>query len=57
MAIARAVLSLKPQGLDSSADGEKNTKADSSAAIALPGLEFAKEIVKLIGDTAKSVGK
>lgn len=55
ISIARAVLSLKPQGLESSADGDG--KSDGGAASSLPGLEFAKEVIKLVTDTAQSIRK
>lgn len=57
ISITRAVLSLNPKGLDSSADGEKGGKPDGTAAISLPGLEFAKEVIKLVTDTAQSIRK
>lgn len=56
ISIARAVLSLKPQGLEGG-DGEKDSKPDSGAAISLPGLDFAKEVIKLVVDTAQSIRK
>lgn len=55
ISIARAVLSLKPQGLESS--GDVDGKLDSSATNSLPGLEFAKEVVKLVTDTMQGVRK
>lgn len=57
ISIARAVLSLKPQGLSSSSDGEKDVKPGDSAAISLPGLEFAKEVIKLVTDAAQGIRK
>lgn len=55
ISIARAVLLLKPQGLESSVDGDG--RSDGGAANALPGLEFAKEVIKLVTDTAQSIRK
>lgn len=57
ISIARAVLSLKPQGLNGSADMEKDGKPAESAAVSLPGLDFAKEVVKLVTDAAQSIRK
>lgn len=57
ISIARAVLSLKPQGLSGSADVEKDGKPAESAAVSLPGLDFAKEVVKLVADTVQSIRK
>ncbi|MGR6805342.1 hypothetical protein ACU6VI_03395 [Sphaerotilus natans] len=57
ISIARAVLSLKPQGLNGSADAEKDGKPGESSAVTLPGLDFAKEVVKLVTDTAQSIRK
>ena len=55
IAIARAVLSLKPQGLDKS--GSADVRSELGVGDALPGLTFAKEVIHLVSDAVKSLPK